>query len=261
MTNKLTFVMKRKQKDFIFQNNFLSNSFIICSLVWVVLFTSAEKTQSKSKFRWFEMDLLVFQNFFYMNKHIAVHISIKLPFICLLLHESVLFSLSFVKNSTGLIMLICFNLNKYFIICMTSANFSYRQNNSLKLYHIEILFWWCVYRVVELHFVVWQYLMNDDTPKSTISKENDIFNIFQGLFFNKLQSSKMLLKYTDHLHDNHEHLTQALLVFVTQEWTSEMVLNLFSKSIMWLMQENCISKCIILWGDCIVTALILACLF
>ena len=43
----------------------------------------------------------------------------------------------------------------------------------------------------------------DDTPKSTISKENDSFNI--------LQRSKILLKYTDHLYDKQRNLTQELL--------------------------------------------------
>ena len=38
-----------------------------------------------------------------------------------------------------------------------------------------------------------------NVPKSTISKENDSFNIFQDHFYNKLQRSKMLLKYTDEL--------------------------------------------------------------
>ena len=51
----------------------------------------------------------------------------------------------------------------------------------------------------------------DDTPKSTISKENSNFNIFQDHFYNKLQRSKLLLKYTDHLYDKLCHLTQALL--------------------------------------------------
>ena len=40
----------------------------------------------------------------------------------------------------------------------------------------------------------------DDTPKSTISKENDSFNIFQDHFYNKLQRSKMILKYTIYLY-------------------------------------------------------------
>ena len=51
----------------------------------------------------------------------------------------------------------------------------------------------------------------DNMPKSTISKENDSFNIFKDHFYNKLQRSKMLLKYTDHLYDKQVHLTQALL--------------------------------------------------
>ena len=51
----------------------------------------------------------------------------------------------------------------------------------------------------------------EDTPRSTISKENDSFNIFQDHFYNKLVSSKMLLKYTDNLNDKQGHLTQALL--------------------------------------------------
>ena len=51
----------------------------------------------------------------------------------------------------------------------------------------------------------------DDTPKSAISKENDSFKIFQDHFYNKLQRSKMLLKYTDHLYEKQGHLTQALL--------------------------------------------------
>ena len=43
----------------------------------------------------------------------------------------------------------------------------------------------------------------DDTPKSTctIAKENHSFNIFQDHFYNKLQRSKILLKYNDHLYD------------------------------------------------------------
>ena len=54
---------------------------------------------------------------------------------------------------------------------------------------------------------------NDDTPKNTISKETDSFNIFQDYFYNTLQRYKMLLKYTDHLHvyDKQGYLTQALL--------------------------------------------------
>ena len=51
----------------------------------------------------------------------------------------------------------------------------------------------------------------DDMPKSTISKENDSFNIFQDHFYNKLQISKMLLKYTDHLYDKQGYLAQAVL--------------------------------------------------
>ena len=49
----------------------------------------------------------------------------------------------------------------------------------------------------------------DNKPKSIISKENDSFNIFQDHFYNKLQRSKMLLKYTDLLYDKQGHLTQA----------------------------------------------------
>ena len=51
----------------------------------------------------------------------------------------------------------------------------------------------------------------DDTPKSTISKENSSFNIFQDHFYNELQRSKLLLKYTDHLYDKKGHLTQLFL--------------------------------------------------
>ena len=51
----------------------------------------------------------------------------------------------------------------------------------------------------------------DDTPKSTISKENSSFNIFQDHFYNKLQRSKLLPKYTDHLYDKIGHLSQAFL--------------------------------------------------
>ena len=54
----------------------------------------------------------------------------------------------------------------------------------------------------------------DDTTKSIISKENNSFHIFQDHFYNKLQRSKMILKYTDHLYDKQGNLTQA---FVTQE--------------------------------------------
>ena len=54
-------------------------------------------------------------------------------------------------------------------------------------------------------------MIPDDTPYSTISKEKDSFNIDQDHFYNKLQRYKMLLKYTDHLYDKQEHLTQALL--------------------------------------------------
>ena len=53
----------------------------------------------------------------------------------------------------------------------------------------------------------WQY-----TKKYNFHiKENDSFNILQDHFYNKLQRSKMLLKYTDHLYDKQEHHTQALL--------------------------------------------------
>ena len=51
----------------------------------------------------------------------------------------------------------------------------------------------------------------DYMPKSTISKENDSFNLFRDHFYNKLQRTKMLLKYTDQLYDKQGHLTQALL--------------------------------------------------
>ena len=51
----------------------------------------------------------------------------------------------------------------------------------------------------------------DDTPKSTIYKENDSFNIFQDHLYIKLQRSKMLLIYTEHLCDKQGHLTRALL--------------------------------------------------
>ena len=61
------------------------------------------------------------------------------------------------------------------------------------------------YRIVAIH------LLGNDTPKRKISKENDSFNIFQDHFYNKLQRSAMLLKYTDHLYDKQGQLTQALL--------------------------------------------------
>ena len=52
----------------------------------------------------------------------------------------------------------------------------------------------------------------DSTLQNTISNESDSFNIFQDHFYNKLhvQRSKMLLKYTDHLHDEQGHF-KALL--------------------------------------------------
>ena len=54
-------------------------------------------------------------------------------------------------------------------------------------------------------------MIPDNMPKSTVSKENDSFNIFQDHFYNKLGKAKMLLKYTDdHLYDKQGHLTQAL---------------------------------------------------
>ena len=44
----------------------------------------------------------------------------------------------------------------------------------------------------DMHIVSWgKYAIPDKMPKSTISKENDSFNIFQDHFYNKLQRSKM----------------------------------------------------------------------
>ena len=72
------------------------------------------------------------------------------------------------------------------------------------LYHILILF--LMIRISNREASI---MIPDDTPKSTISKENDSFNIYQDHFCNKLQRSKMLLKYTDHLYDKQEPLTRA----------------------------------------------------
>ena len=82
----------------------------------------------------------------------------------------------------------------------------WRRNDSLKLYRITILF-----LTIRVLYRGASIAIPDDTPKSTISKENSSFNIFQDHFYNKLQRSKLLLKYTDHLYDKMGHLTQAFL--------------------------------------------------
>ena len=61
------------------------------SLVPVALFTSAEKTKSKSKYRLFAMVLLAF-----LRERFAVGISSRAAF-CLLLHELARFPAIFVK--------------------------------------------------------------------------------------------------------------------------------------------------------------------
>ena len=107
----------------------------------------------------------------------------------------------------------------------------------------------------------------EDTPKSTFSKENDSFYIFQDHLHNALQSSKMLLKYTDHSHDKQGHLTQALLHKnepLRWFWTRfTRVLKLSScylcmKIVSWyvLYCETNITILTISWGDCIIIALV-----
>ena len=64
------------------------------SLVPVARFISAEKTQSKSKYRQFCDGFALFSP--RMNVLLLVFHR-ELPFICLLLHESVLFFRNFVK--------------------------------------------------------------------------------------------------------------------------------------------------------------------
>ena len=70
----------------------------------------------------------------------------------------------------------------------------------------QYVFWRYRYCIVGL---VSRYLMIH--TKVQFQKKNDSFNIFQDHFYNKLQRSKMLLKYTDHLYGKQGHLTQALL--------------------------------------------------
>ena len=68
-----------------------------------------------------------------------------------------------------------------------------------------------LFLMIHLSYCGASIAMPDNTSKSIIAKENDSFNIFQDHFYNKLQRSKMLLKYTDHLYDKQGHLIQALL--------------------------------------------------
>ena len=82
MTIKAIFQMKIKH---IFRQRFRKTRFKMRSLVPVALFTSAKKTQSKSKFRRFVMVLLAFlreRTLLLLVFHQELH------FICLLLHTS-----------------------------------------------------------------------------------------------------------------------------------------------------------------------------
>ena len=72
-------------------------------------------------------------------------------------------------------------------------NISLILSHSLKSYRIVILF-----LTIRVSYRGAGIVIPDDTPKSTISKEDDSFNIFQDHFYNKFQRSKMLLKCTDH---------------------------------------------------------------
>ena len=87
------------------------------SLVPVALFTSEEKTQSKSKFRRFVMVLLAFLR----KRTLMLLVSSRAAFnLFVVTHESVSFSRKFVKDATRSLVLISFSPNKYFII-YTSA--------------------------------------------------------------------------------------------------------------------------------------------
>ena len=109
-------------------------------------------------------------------------------------------------------------------------------------------------------------MIPDNTPKSTISKVNGSFNIFQDHFYNKLQRSKMLLKYTIHLYEKQGHLTQVLLHKnepLRWIWTCyPRVLKLSSCDLCMKIISKYVSYCeasitirIVSWGDCIITAL------
>ena len=95
MTTKAIFQMRRKH---IFRQNFRKTRFYIRSLVPAALFPSAEKTQSKSKYRRIAMVLLAIlrERTYWLVTHR------ELPFICLLLHESAPFSRNFCEVSNSL---------------------------------------------------------------------------------------------------------------------------------------------------------------
>ena len=82
------------------------------SLVLVALFTSAEKTQSKSKFRRFVMVLLAF-----LRKRTLLLLVISswaAFYLFVVTHESVTFSCNFVKDATRSLDLISFSPEQTF---------------------------------------------------------------------------------------------------------------------------------------------------
>ena len=128
------------------------------SLVPVALFTSTENTRSKSEFR--RLAFLCKRTYSCWYKYI----SSSCLFICLLLHKSAPFSLSFVKGATHSLMLMNFNPNKHIITCI-NMSVKYIKGNFSIVYLKENMFWaFSLMYFIFLFSFYWLWNKCEDVP-------------------------------------------------------------------------------------------------